>query len=336
MKRIMLVSIIGLALAAVIVLASQDTPTQPRAIVPSPTPTATPDQRTIPAIRAHPITPSAVTTVTDLPPRGGCATSIISYSSDGNTVRALLQVPSTLRPANGYPILILLHGYITPATYRTEGTDYQDFIDYFCANGYAVIKPDFRGHGQSTGEAMGGNLQPSYSYDVMNLVASLPNISGLNATAVALLGHSMGGAVALRTAVASHDLPIDAYIMAGGVVGSLEDIAYKWPRSMLPADIRPQRSRLIETMGSPEQNPTFWHDASSINYVDAITAPVQIHHGDADAVVPIFFSEHLDRALTTAGKPHEYYIYPGGDHQFLNDRAIFLQRSLDFLDTNLK
>ena len=146
---------------------------------PSPMPL---DPRSIQAVRKHAIAKSQIIAVGSLPNRGVCNVAVISYQSDGNTVRALMQLPVSAQPAAGYPVVILAHGYIAPTTYQTEGTDYQSFINYYCAHGYAVIKPDYRGNGQSTGIATGGDLEPDYTYDILNLVASLPNIPKIDSS----------------------------------------------------------------------------------------------------------------------------------------------------------
>jgi uncharacterized protein len=273
----------------------------------------------------------------EVAPRAGCRTFVVSYYTDGLRVFSLMSRPPSAPPAGGFPVLILAHGYIPPDTYQTTGTDYQDFINHYCNAGYLVFKPDYRGHGQSEGTATGGHFSPDYTYDILNLAASLHTATNANPSRIGLLGHSMGGHVVLRALVASHGLPIKAAVIAGGVVGSLEDIAYQWPENEIPPDVVPIRDRILAQIGTPAQNPAFWHDGSAINYVSDITAPVQINHGDADAVVPLTFPQHLNAALTAAHKTHEFYIYPGGDHQFSagGTRLLFFDRSTAFLNANL-
>src|SRR4030095_4411125 len=45
-----------------------------------------------------------------------------------------------------------------------------------------------------------------------------------------------------------------------------------------------------------------------------IRVPYQMHHGDADDVVPLSYEQRLDSVLAGVGDQHELYIYPGADH----------------------
>jgi dipeptidyl aminopeptidase/acylaminoacyl peptidase len=246
-----------------------------------------------------------------------------------------MSIPPTPKPSTGYPVVILAHGYIDPSTYSTTGTDYQPWINALCNAGYLILKPDFRGNGASQGSPVGGHFSPAYTYDLLNLVASLHTLPEANLGRVALIGHSMGADVVLRTLVASHNLPIKAAILVSGVVASLQDIAYSWPNS--PPDVVSDKASFIQTYGSPQQNPSVWHDASSINYVSSITAAVQIDVGNADTVVPPAFSASLSDALTNAKIPHEYFVYPEADHQFSDSASSqsLLIKAIQFLNSNL-
>jgi dipeptidyl aminopeptidase/acylaminoacyl peptidase len=339
-RRLLLIAALALlALVATVALAGRAG--APRSAVASPQAPATPSAAgplAITAIRGHQLTPGTVTTVSELAARDGCRVFDVSFTSDGYKQYALLTEPTAATPAGGYPVVIIAHGYINPQQYQTTGADYQGFTDAYCAAGYAVLKPDYRGHGRSEGAATGGHFSPGYTYDLLNLTASLKSRPELAATKVVWLGHSMGSHVVLRALVADHHLPVKGAVLVSGVVGSLEDLAYHWDRTNIPADIPPIRQRIIDQVGSPQQNPGFWHDASAINYVSAINVPVDIHHGDADTVVPLAFSQHLDAALADAHKPHNLYVYPGGDHQFTQTaaRQLFLERSLAFLRDHLQ
>lgn len=307
----------------------------------SPLPVATPalDPIQIEAIRARAYPGSNITQTQDLGTvAGGAHNTVVSFVSDGLTEYALMSTPAGSAPAGGWPVVILLHGYIDPAAYSTTGTEYRSYITAFTAAGYVVIKPDFRGHGASQGEASGGHFSPAYTYDTLNLMASIKQTSNLNPARIGLFGHSLGGHVALRTAVASAN--VKATVIMAGVVGSIYDLLYNWPRSPMPNDrpvavVSGARQALIAKYGDPKANPAFWESASAINYVKYISGAVQIHHDTLDSTVPVSFSRSLEAALKAANIPQEAYYYEGDDHQFSSFQSLLLSRTVAFYKARL-
>jgi uncharacterized protein len=297
-----------------------------------------PDDLTIASMRSRAYPASLLLAVRSDGDLGGYVNSVVSFQSDGLREYALMSVPDGARPAQGWPVIIVNHGYSDPATYQTDGAAYSQFVAAFARAGYMVLKPDYRGHGQSQGVASGGHLSPVYAYDLLNLVSTLELDSRVDASRIGLFGHSMGGDEVLRALVVSKH--IKAAVFLAGVVGSMDDIFYHWPQSPAPADkpIAVQlavENAVIATYGTPAGNPAFWSSASAINYVDSITAAVQINHDIGDTVVPKLFSDHLAAALKAAGKAFEYNTYPGDDHQFLRNRTAVLAAMLAFYRAHL-
>ncbi len=312
---------------------------------PSPSAAATPtvyppDDLAIAALRARSYPASTLVTVRSDGDRGGFVDSIVSFQSDGLREYALMSIPDGRRPARGWPVVIINHGYSDPATYQTDGSPYSQFVAAFAHAGYMVLKPDYRGHGQSQGIASGGHLSPVYAYDLLNLVSTLRADSRVDATRIGLFGHSMGGHEVLRALVVSKD--IKAAVFLAGVVASMYDIFYNWPQPQNPLPAaRPiplqvgVENTVITEHGTPATNPAFWDSASAINYVDSITAAVQIDQDVGDTVVPKLFSDHLAAALRAAGKMVQYNTYPGDDHQFLRNRAAILAATVAFYSAHL-
>lgn len=267
---------------------------------------------------------------------------IASYKSEGLKIYALLTVPNGDPPEGGWPVIIFNHGYIPPAQYRTTER-YISYTDGFSRNGYIVFRSDYRGHGNSEGDASGGYGSNDYTIDILNAVASIKRYPNVNVDKIGMWGHSMGGHITLRSMVVSND--IKAGVIWGGVVASYPDLLARWRRG--PAGTTPTpfpttsnrggwRRGLTEQFGTPEENPEFWNSISSNSYLEDISGPIQLHHGGADSSVPYEFSEILDRQMKEAGKTSEVYIYPGDDHDITANFGTAMNRSVEFFDTYLK
>lgn len=263
---------------------------------------------------------------------------IVSYKSEGLKIYALLTVPDGQLPEKGWPVVIFNHGYIPPKEYQTT-EKYIAYADAFSRNGYIVLKSDYRGHGSSEGEATGGYGSPAYTIDILNAMSSIKKLKDADSNKIGMWGHSMGGFITLRSMVISKD--IKAGVIWGGVVASYPDLIYNWRRSTftpppLPTGVRRWRDLLIAQFGTPEKNPKFWSSISANSYLKDISGPVQLHHGGADASVPLGFSEKLNGELKKAGKEPELFVYPGDDHNLTVNFNIAIRRSVDFFDKYLK
>ena len=265
---------------------------------------------------------------------------IASYKSEGLKIYALLTVPNGNVPEAGFPAIIFNHGYISPSVYRTT-EKYVAYQDAFARAGYVTFKSDYRGHGNSEGQASGGYGSNGYTIDILAAVSSIQKMDEVNPEKIGMWGHSMGGHITLEVMVVNPD--IKAGVIWGGVVGSYEDLFERWRRRSGPTpspNPNSQRGRwrqeLAERFGDPNQNPEFWKSLSATSYLYEISGPVQLHHGAADPSVPIEFSRSLQMLLEGQGKEVELYEYPGDDHNLSQNLSLALTRSVGFFDRFLK
>lgn len=263
---------------------------------------------------------------------------LVSYRSEGLKINGLMTVPTGPKPATGWPVIVFNHGYIPPGIYRPTER-YIAYVDGFARAGYIVLRPDYRGHADSEGEATGAYGDPGYTIDVSNAVSSVKQYADADPNRVGLWGHSLGGYITARVMVVRGD--IQAGVIWAGVVGSYDDLLNNWNRpgrvpTSIPQRARRWRQELLDEFGTPAENPAFWNSISTNAFVAELSGPVQLHHGAADTDVPAAFSERLYNDIVAAGGNAELYVYPGDDHNLSGYFSTAMQRSVAFFDLYVK
>ncbi len=264
---------------------------------------------------------------------------LVSYQSEGLTIYGAMTVPTGEKPESGWPVILFNHGYIVPEIYSPTER-YIEYMDAFARNGYIVLRPDYRGHGNSEGEAYGAYGDPGYTIDAINALASIKQYADADLDRIGMWGHSMGGYITARAMVVRDD--IQAGVIWAGVVASYEGLLEQWRYSTAtaPSTIAEGEGRwptvLISKYGRPTENPVFWNMLSANHYVQDLSGPIQLHHGTADIHVPVFFSEIFYNDVIAAEQMAEYYVYEGDDHNISAQFDTAMRRTLAFFDVHVK
>lgn len=270
---------------------------------------------------------------------------LFEYPSEGLRITGMMNIPNGVGP---FPVVILDHGYFRPSEYKAgDGTIRA--ADAFARHGYLTLSPDYRCYG---GSQCGSNpLDVGYAVDVLNLIAELSSLPYADTTHIGIWGHSMGGGVTIRV------LAVSDQIKAGALYGAVsgdDEVHYCW---LSGCRVSANPTREIRVGGSFEIDPDFMQGiptaapaasdplarlreifarSSPTRYLKYVNAPVIIHHGEADDMVPIQWSVDLTNALNFQGKPATLYTYPGEGHVFAGwNWQLFMARTITFFDNYL-
>lgn len=251
---------------------------------------------------------------------------LIRYPSDGLMIYGFANIPGDEGP---HPVILALHGYIDPAVYNT--LDYTThYADALANAGYIVLHPNLRGYLPSDS---GDNLfRVGMAIDVLNLVALVQapgGGAGLLRTALpdrlGLWGHSMGGGISTRVLTVSDD--VRAAVLYGAMSGDEQknyQAIHGWSG----------QTRGLEELSVPAEA---LDRISPMYFFENIAAAVSIHHGTADATVPLDWSVTTCERLTALGKAVECIYYQDMPHTFYGaGDEEFIQNTVRFFNQHLK
>jgi len=221
-------------------------------------------------------------------------------------------------------VVVLAHGY------AEHSGRYAHVAQRLVEAGMAVFAPDHRGHGLSSGERGDIVSWESVVADLDQVVdAAVAEHPGLP---VFLVGHSLGGAIAIAYALehqerlaglalsapavevapallALADLPeIPPLPLADGVCSD-PDVVQAYKDDPLVYQGPPPRNLLLLMAGAPD---------TLVSRLGELTLPVQVMHGSADALVPLGAFHSVVAGVSSAdlvaqvwhGLFHEIYNEP--------------------------
>jgi dipeptidyl aminopeptidase/acylaminoacyl peptidase len=251
---------------------------------------------------------------------------LIRYPSDGLNIYGFANIPNDEGP---HPVIMALHGYIDPAVYNT--LDYTThYADALANSGYIVLHPNLRGYLPSDN---GDNLfRVGMAIDVLNLIALVQAQSGgpdplqtALADRIGMWGHSMGGGITTRVLTVSDD--VRAAVLYAAMSGD-EQKNYRAIQEWSG------QTRGLEELSVPAET---LHRIAPMYFFQNISAAVSIHHGTADATVPLDWSILTCDQLTSLGKNMECIYYPDMPHTFYGPGdEEFIQNSVRFFNQHLK
>ena len=255
---------------------------------------------------------------------------------DGRQVPAWLFVPKNLDRSRKHPAIVWIHGDGVNQNYdgwhvQRNYAVYYSFHQYLLQKGYVVIAPDYRGsigYGREwrTGVHMdvGGN-DAKDAWMATNYLKTLPYV---DMDRIGVWGLSYGG---FFTLIAVTDQPklFRAAVDVAGVVDY--EMYYEDPY---------HGGWTASRIGTPEQHPEVYANASPLSHVDRLERPLLVLHGTSDVNVPYLHSVRLVDELMKKGKGGllSFMTYPGEFHYFTREHVLrdAWHRVEEFFDRNLR
>lgn len=240
--------------------------------------------------------------------------------ADGTPVPGWLFVPKNLDRTKKHAAIVWIHGDGINQNYdgwhiQRNYAVYYSFHQYLLQQGYVVFAPDYRGsigYGTKWRSAVYMDVGGKDAEDASRAGDYLKTLPYVDGNRIGVWGLSYGGFFTL-IAVTRHPLLFRSGVDVAGVVDYT--MYYNDPYH---GDWTASR------IGTPEQNPQVYANASPISHIGELQRPLLILHGTADVNVPFIESVRLiDEALKAQkGNLITFMMYPGEFHYFSREQVL--------------
>ncbi len=229
----------------------------------------------------------------------------VSYRAhDGLFIHGYLYKPAGGGNGGKYPGLVSVHGGGTNA----YGNGFHGLEQYMASKGYTAFAIEYRGssgYGRPFQLLSVGEWTQGQGWDAVAASEYLHSLAESNGK-VGIYGGSYGGIMSMA-AVARDSSKFEAAAPFYGI--------YDWTEAYGDAD---RLGKIFLVTGfnnfTPLENPELYARNSTVNYLDKITTPLLIEHGELDRRAPYSQAIRITDALKKAGKPYEFFHYPNEQH----------------------
>lgn len=242
----------------------------------------------------------------------------------GLEIPYLLSIPKS-DTKKVWPLIVMPHGGPI-GIFDNHNFDLN--TQFFVANGYAVLRTNFRGSGGYSAELKdAGNKQwgKLMLTDILKTTQEVSSRSDINTNKICAVGMSYGGYAVMMLTIQYPEVFQCAVNIAG-----ISDI-----NLYLNAPDRSSRQKkwLIEHVGDAEKEYELLRDISPTFLVEQLEKPVLIMHGAKDSVVDIEHAYRLKYVLEKYQKTFSWYIFPEGEHSIgdSEDANIMFSKALGFI-----
>ena len=277
------------------------------------------------------------TVLDDIDPRRMAAVDLRRIKArDGRDQPVWLTLPPGLKPGQGAPAVVLVHGgpWVRGGHWR-----WQPFEQLLASRGYLVISPEFRGssgygfaHFKAGWKQWGQAMQDDVA-DAL-LWAQAQGLADKKKACIA--GASYGGYATLMGLVRHPEL-----YRCGVAWVAVTDTLLLLKGSWWVDDDTSNQIRthsLPQLVGDVEKDAEMLTAVSPLAQAKRIQAPLLLAMGESDRRVPIAHGERLRDALREAGRAPEWVSYPNEGHSWrqVSTQVDFARSVEKFLGQHLK
>jgi dipeptidyl aminopeptidase/acylaminoacyl peptidase len=232
--------------------------------------------------------------------------SIIKWkSSDDIEIEGILSVPENFDTTKKYPLLIIVHGGPTWASFDYPLNNKIYPIEEFVSKGFIVLQPNYRGssgYGEKFRKLNFRYLGLGDYDDVISGVDFLISEGFVNSEKVGIMGWSQGGYISAFVSTFSNRFK------AISVGAGISD----WISYYYATDIHQFTRYYLDS--TPWEDKEIYRITSPMTYIKKACTPVLIQHGEIDNRVPVNNAYKLYQGLRDMNIPVKFVLYKGMKH----------------------
>lgn len=230
----------------------------------------------------------------------------IYKNSAGQDIEFWVMKPVNAEAGKKYPVVLQLHGGPTAMWGPGEGSMWHEF-QYFTARGYGVVYPNQRGSGGYGKDFQFSNYRnwgKGPQEDALGALDMVSKENWVDTSRLVITGGSYAGY--LTAWIIAHDHRFKAAFAQRGVYDLTTFMGEGNAWRLTP-----------NYFGLPweEESVTKIRENSPYTYVDQITTPFLIKHGDNDLRTGVIQSEMMYKSLKYLNRDVEYVRYQGATHE---------------------
>jgi dipeptidyl aminopeptidase/acylaminoacyl peptidase len=230
-------------------------------------------------------------------------------SSDGLEIEGLLWLPSSYKPGDKLPLILSIHG--GPA--GVWSTSFRGINHVYASMGWAILEPNVRGSTSYGDALLRGNMKDIGGGDYQDAMTGVDAViaQGIaDPNQLAVRGWSYGGILGGWTVTQT------SRFKAASLGAMVTDWASEYAMGF-NHDVR-----LWYIGGTPWENPEGYRKQSSYSYINKVTTPTLLLHGENDETCTIGQSMMFYQGLKDRGVTARFIRFPREPHGFREPHHI--------------